>query len=136
MTTSAGFDELRHTADWAMRVWAPDLPGLFSVAARAMNELSGIKLKAKPRISRTFEAAGTDTESLLVAFLSDLVFAAEQEKLAFDTFVVILRDGRLKVAMTGAPLESLTKPIKAVTYHNLQIKNTERGYEVEIVFDV
>ena len=38
--------------------------------------------------------------------------------------------------MDGAPLETVNKMIKAVTYHNLQIRQTARGYEVEIVFDV
>jgi len=38
--------------------------------------------------------------------------------------------------MDGAPLLSATKIIKAVTYHNLRIRPTARGYEVEIVFDV
>jgi SHS2 domain-containing protein len=38
--------------------------------------------------------------------------------------------------MDGAALVSMSKAIKAVTYHNLQIRKTERGVEVEIVFDV
>ena len=36
-----GFEEISHTADWSARVWAPDLPSLFTEAARAMNSLSG-----------------------------------------------------------------------------------------------
>jgi SHS2 domain-containing protein len=36
----------------------------------------------------------------------------------------------------GAPILSMDKAIKAVTFHNLQIQKTRRGVEVEIVFDV
>jgi SHS2 domain-containing protein len=38
--------------------------------------------------------------------------------------------------MGGAPLQSLDKAIKAVTWHHLKIEETARGLEVEIVFDV
>jgi SHS2 domain-containing protein len=131
-----GFEELEHTADWALRVWAPDLPSLLAEAARGMNALSGVALAQGPRLRREFEAQGDDPESLLVTFLSELVYYAEQEQTAFDQFEIQGNDQRLKVTMNGAPLKEVSKPIKAVTYHNLQIQHTERGVEAEIVFDV
>jgi SHS2 domain-containing protein len=132
----AGFEELPHTADWALRVWAPDLAGLFAESARGMNAIAGARPAAGPRVERTFEAQASDPESLLVRFLSELVYAAEQERLVFDRFEITLDDTHLRVGMSGAPLTALTKEIKAVTYHNLRIRPSERGYEVEIVFDV
>jgi len=36
----------------------------------------------------------------------------------------------------GAAAERLDKVIKAVTYHNLSIRQTAEGYETTIVFDV
>jgi len=130
------FEELPHTADWALRVWAADLPALFVEAARGMNALSGAQPSARPRIRRAFAAEAPDVESLLVLFLSELVYAAEQEHLIFDAFEIDLEGSELKVNMSGAPLLSLNKSIKAVTYHNLQIRSTDSGFEVEIVFDV
>ncbi len=132
----SGFEELPHTADWAMRVWARSLPELFAEAARGMNALSGLKPTPDPRVSRTFEAKAPDGESLLVAFLSELIWEVEQENLVFDTFRVVLKGSKLKVIMSGAPILSINKTIKAVTYHNLQITKTELGFQVEIVFDV
>jgi SHS2 domain-containing protein len=206
-----GFEEKAHTADWALRVWADDLEGLFAEAARGMYALAGAlpapacpactcgagtpfvprtpasrrcetagggQARVAPRpdpdgtgqahrscrehrrhagarrqvavrpgneaegqaegpkVKRTFEAEATDAESLLVAFLSELVFAVEQEHLIFIEFHVQVEGIKLKVEMSGVPILSLTKAIKAVTYHNLQIQPTARGYEVEIVFDV
>jgi SHS2 domain-containing protein len=133
---ASGFEELPHTADWAMHVWAGSLPGLFAEAAYGMNALSGLKPAPGPRISRTFEAEALDEESLLVEFLSELVWAAEQENLVFDNFHVVLTGSKLKAIMSGAPILSIDKSIKAVTYHNLQITKTERGFQVDIVFDV
>ncbi len=135
-TEPAGFQEMPHTADWAMRVWAPDLPSLFTQAALGMNVLSGARLAAGPRLSRTFAQQAADPESLLVAFLSELVFLQEGDALGFDAFEVRLHGLQLSVEMQGARLESLEKPIKAVTYHNIAISRTPRGYEVEVVFDV
>jgi SHS2 domain-containing protein len=93
-------------------------------------------LSESPRETRTLETEGPDSESLLVAFLTELVYYAEQENLGFDDFDIRIKDGRLKVDMGGAPLMSLDKAIKAVTWHKLKIKETARGLEVEIVFDV
>lgn len=130
------FEEISHTADWSARVWAPDLPSLFVEAARAMSSLSGTVIGNGTRVRRTFEAEGPDVESLLVAFLSELVYYQEQENLAFDVFDFNVGAQWLKVQMEGAPTASVEKAIKAVTYHNLNIAKTVEGFETTIVFDV
>ena len=131
-----GFEEVSHTADWSARVWAPDLPSLFKEAARAMGSLSGTVIGKGVRVTRTFEIESLDVESLLVAFLSELVYYQEQENLAFDIFDVRVAAPWLKVQMEGAQIESVDKAIKAVTYHNLKIEKTIAGFETTIVFDV
>jgi SHS2 domain-containing protein len=135
------FEEIPHTADWSLLVWAADLSTLFVESARGMTTLSGIKLAKKPRIVRTLSISAADKESLLVSFLSELVYYAEQDHLAFDHFDLNLdlkacQPSRLSAVLLGAPILSMDKAIKAVTYHNLHIHQTTRGYEVEIVFDV
>ncbi len=135
------FEELPHTADWCLRVWAADLTSLFAEAARGMNALAGIRLADKPREMRTFSASTEDGEGLLVAFLSELVYYCEQDALAFDEFKLKINSDaskgmHLSANLWGAHIFSLDKAIKAVTYHNLEIKETKNGYEVEIVFDV
>jgi len=131
-----GFEEIPHTADWAVHVWADDLAGLLAESARAMNALTGTRPAEGRRVRRRFKAEGADAESLLVVFLTELVYAAEQENLGFDTFDIRVSDKRISAIMEGAPIASMDKAIKAVTYHNLKIEKTARGYEVEIVFDV
>ena len=130
------FEEIPHTADWSIRVWADDLAGLLAESARGMNWLAGVELAERPRVKKTFEAEEPDRESILVAFLTELVYYTEQENLGFDDFEISIKNDRLKVEMGGAPLQSLSKAIKAVTWHKLEIKQTARGLEVEIVFDV
>jgi len=131
-----GYEEIPHTADWSIRVWADDLAGLLTESARGMYWLAGAELVDEPRVKKTFEVEEPDGESSLVAFLSELVYYAEQENLGFDDFDIQINNGRLKAELGGAPLKSMDKAIKAVTWHNLNITETARGLEVEIVFDV
>ena len=131
-----GFEEVPHTADWALRVWADDLPSLFVQAAQGMNALSGLVLASGPRVSRAFQHAAADEETLLVAFLSEMIYAQDQDNLGFDTFQVDLNPEYLSIDMEGAPIASVEKPIKAVAFHNLKVNCSKRGCETEIVFDV
>ena len=135
------FEEIAHTADWALRVWAADLNQLFTESARGMNAMSGTRLAESPRAQRSLSLSAGDVDSLMVSFLSELVYLAEQDRLGFDQFELRIAPGqnrtwRLKASMEGAPILSMDKSIKAVTYHNLHIIQTGRGFEVEIVFDV
>ncbi len=131
-----GFEEISHTADWSARVWAQDLPSLFAESARAMNTLAGTVTGKGPRMTRMFESEGPDAESLLVAFLSELIYYQEQENLAFEVFELGVEGQKLEVKMEGAQIVSADKAIKAVTYHNLKIEKTKQGFETTIVFDV
>ena len=130
------FEEVRHTADWSLQVWAKDLPELFAESARGMTALSGTRLSPGQKINRTIELVAADPESLLVSFLSELVYLGEQEHLSFDDFKILIDGNRLVAEIAGASILSMDKAIKAVTYHYLQIRQTVKGYEVEIVFDV
>lgn len=131
-----GFREREHTADWELEVWAPNWPALLEQAARGMYQLMGTRLQPEPRLTRQFKLQALDRESVLVAFLSELLYFGEMEAQGFDTFDIKLEADTMQVQLGGAPLASQSKEIKAVTYHNLAILETDRGLEVTIVFDV
>jgi SHS2 domain-containing protein len=131
-----GHRELEHTADWALEVWAPDLASLLAEAARGMYRLMGVVLADGPRQRRRIELAAADRESLLVDFLAELLYLAESEGLAFDVLELDAGEDRLRAKLEGGPMRSHTKGIKAVTYHHLEVRDTARGVETRIVFDV
>lgn len=133
---TAGYCEIEHTADWELFVWAPDLPALLEQAARGMYRLSGTRLYLAPRRSHEFDLPASDPERLLVAFLSELLWLVEQDGLGFDTFLLNLTDDGLHARLEGALVADQSKEIKAVTFHNLAIRQTAIGLEVNIVFDV
>ena len=136
MDKKAGYCEIEHTADWELHVWAPDLIALLEIAAQGMYALSETKLVAGHREKRDFEIPFIDRESLLVDFLSELLFFGEDEGIAFDSYQLNIIGSTLKVQANSAPIQKQAKEIKAVTYHRLQFRNTARGLEVNIVFDV
>jgi SHS2 domain-containing protein len=133
---SSGYLEISHTADWALKVWAPDLLGLFEQAAHGMYALLQIQLQPGGRYKCPVDLTAEDAEGLLVSFLSELLYLTEQEGLGFDDFDLLIEESHLTGQMIGAPVESQGKEIKAVTYHNLIIQKTVQGVETTIVFDV
>lgn len=136
MVDSSGFAEIEHTADWALRVWAPDLDRLFAQAAAGMYWLMGTTFSSGPRTDRDIHLEAIDAEALLVAFLSELLFIGESEGLGFDRIVPVVKATELTATASGVPIAAQKKEIKAVTYHNLAIQHSEAGYQVTIVFDV
>lgn len=131
-----GFEEIPHTADWAVRVWAEDLAALLAESARAMDSLAGVVIATEPRTLTTVTLEAIDRESILIAFLSELLFLEEHEHLAFDRFKFRMGRQRAAIDMEGGPIISYHKAIKAVTWHDLKIEETSHGLEVRIVFDV
>ncbi len=132
-----GFRERAHTADWELEVWAPDLPSLLEQAARGMYALSGLRLQAGSAHIRTIALHGQDAESLLVRFLTELLWHAQEYGLGFEHFSIVMDDlFNLQATLRGYPIAQLDKEIKAVTYHNLAIVRTPQGLRVNIVFDV
>ena len=138
---TAGFQEVEHTADWALDIWAPTLEQLFEQAARGMLLLAGIELAPQAREGRQLDLLAIDLEGLLVNFLNELLYWGESECLAFDVFHLSIRglylEGlHLTGRVEGAPITTQTKEIKAVTFHNLVIHHDAGVFRVRIVFDV
>jgi len=136
MPAGQGFEEVEHTADWALKVWAPNHAELFHLAAVGMNTLAEVRLAPEPRVEEHLELSAIDIESLLVAFLTEIVLFGEEQNLGFDRFEVSIEGFSLQADLFGAPIASRKKEIKAVTYHNLAIQRTDTGVQVVIVFDV
>ena len=117
-------------------MWAPDLEGLLEHAARGMYALAGMCLERSKPAQRELELTAEDSESLLVVFLGELLHFIEQDNLAFDEFQIELEGLALRAHLRGSQVQKFDKEIKAVTYHNLQVRQTGHGLQVNIVFDV
>lgn len=134
--STSGFREIAHTADWELEIWAPNLLILLEQAAIGMYALTTAQISSGPRISRHITLHYIEPESLLIDFLNELLYLAESEGLIFDKFELQVDAGELHARLIGAPFASMDKEIKAATYHNLDIVETDRGLLANIVFDV
>lgn len=130
------YEELDHTADWAFRAFGRDLKQLFENAAYAMFALEGV-LDAQSTLTREIHAVGIDREALLVNWLSELLFFQETKRETFQKFEITkFSDTELDATVQGTALQPAAKWIKAVTYHDLKIIQTDRGWEATVVVDV
>ncbi|WP_376793419.1 archease [Thermoflexus sp.] len=140
------FEEIPHTADWAIRAYGRSLPELFAHAAMGMYSLLTDLEALGESERREVQVEAASPEGLLVAWLNELVYLTEREQLAFKRFEIHelqLPDpkdpeslGRLQAAAYGERAKEVRKYIKAVTYHNVAIHQENGYYWVELVFDV
>ncbi len=131
-----GFEEVSHTADWALKVWAPSLSALYRQAALGMYSLMGLVLSSQIGDVQSIVLEAGDDESLLVNFLAELLYWTEEERIGFSTLKVTVNHHQIVAVGETSPIGSLQKEIKAVTFHNLAIQENDGWYVVTIVFDV
>jgi SHS2 domain-containing protein len=131
------FEEIDHTADWALQVSGADFSALLQNAAMGMLKLIRAEAVPGPGVKKVIHLEASDGESLLVAWLEELLFSMEVHNVTYTSFDIQV-DGytQLKATVYEAPLLRLEKEIKAVTYHNLKIHQGPAGFNTTIVFDV
>jgi SHS2 domain-containing protein len=128
--------EIEHTADWALEVWGSDQAALFRNAALGMADL----LRGRPsgeRSSKGFELTAPDMETLLVDWLTELLFWLDEGELMLeDVSIEAIQPTSLIGTARATRGTDLVRHIKAVTFNELAIRADEAGLKTTIVFDV
>jgi SHS2 domain-containing protein len=136
--TVTSFD---HTADKGIVVRADTLAELFAGAAvgmfASMYDLAGMDAVC----SREVVVSGSDQESLLVAWLQELIFLFEVEDEVYsEAQVHEITDTSLRGTVRGRPIGpdivQIGAAVKAVTYHGLSLRPAGSGWEATLLFDV
>jgi SHS2 domain-containing protein len=131
------FEEVEHTADVAIRVWGRDLAELFAHAAHGMACQMADADAVGRTIERTIDLTAYDAETLLVAWLGELLYLSERDGCVFTDFDMLeVTPGRLRAVARGGPVTRHRQQIKAATFSDLEIVRTDAGYETTVVFDV
>ncbi len=134
------FEEIPHTADWSFRAFGRDLRELFENSAFAVFFMEGAtppESGRTPEQKRTVTVSGIDYESLLVNWLSELLYLQESNRETYHRFdIQELSSTSLKAEVYGTPGIHIDKQVKAVTYHNLNIEQTQEGWQATVVVDV
>lgn len=133
------FEELEHTADLRLRVRGRDLRQVFVHAAQGMFSLLRCHVGEETHLSRyELHLSADDRETLLVDWLSELLYLSERDRVCLETFEIIrLTDTHLDAHVQGRGPVHAERGIKAVTFSDLTIEHTSSGsYVTTITFDV
>ncbi len=130
-----------HTADLGIKVWGKSRENLFENAAYSMFDIMADLSKVEARELIKVKIEQENIEELLADWLRDLLFRFTGEGYLFKDFKVekITPQG-LKAKVKGEKLDllrhSLKREIKAVTYHELEVKKTSKRWETQVIFDI
>jgi len=144
------YEILEHRADIKIKIFGETLKELFRNAVWAMASIlyknfppeAGQPLAEK--LTKTLVTKSADREILLADFLNDIlgesqINQAVYPEVKFIEFYPEPVEGsaRLKAEISGYPIERFDEDIKAVTYHDLSIRENKEGiWEATILFDV
>lgn len=135
------FDIIDHTADTGIVAYGTDLKEAFANAAYAMFSLIADLGSVKEETCRTIAVEAADRESLVVAWLNELLYLFDVERIVFKRFdITELADTSLKAEGYGEEMDesrhSLRVGVKAATYHMLRVTKDSGCYSIRVIFDV
>lgn len=141
------YEIIDHTADIGIKAYGKNLEQLFFNAARAMFEIMLEPTKKKPIFQKTehekflLNKQGGSLEDVFVAWMSELLYLFSIEGLIMEKADIDKLDSNcIQAEVSGRILSPdlyrIKTEIKAVTYHELEIKETDRGFEAQVIFDV
>jgi SHS2 domain-containing protein len=135
------FEVLEHTADVGLRVYGKTLAELFANAGLGLMTLAGEARKVPPREHAALSATAPDVEQLLVNWLSEILYRMDAEGWIFSRFQVDQCEPmRIEGHGWGERREAASRTrsvaVKAVTYHQLSVREAEHGWEATVYFDI
>jgi SHS2 domain-containing protein len=135
------FEILDHTADIGVIVYGEDLKALFENAGKAFFHLITDLRKVRRRIERKIVIEGESLDRLMVDWLSELLYLHDVENLLFKEFKVesVGEDG-LKAIAKGEPFQErvhvIKTEVKAVTYHQIDVRQQKGHWRAQVIFDL
>lgn len=135
---------IAHTADLRLIVEASDLASLFQAALDGMNSLmlknhsDHAKDMHPDSMIQSLSIHSENETLLLIDFLSEVLTMSH---ILHGVFIHAhfsnLTPTELEATIEGFKTDSFDRDVKAVTYHEAEIRLNERGnYETGIVFDI
>lgn len=131
---------IAHTADIRLKVTGRDLEEIFKNALIGMSNIlqkDFCKKSAKYLIKEKISIISTDSTTLLIDFLSKVLTLSSIKKAIFCRMEIIkFQTNYLEAEVLGNRVESFDHDIKAVTYHEAEIKKINKDIETIIIFDI
>ena len=132
------YEEIDHTADVGIRAYGSTLNELFANAAEGMFSLVVDLDAVKPVGEVDVRLDAEDPPTLLLRWLSELLYIHETQRYLFCSFDVHVNGTKLQGRARGETIDKkrheLKLAIKAVTRHQLTV-DPKRGI-AEVIFDI
>lgn len=130
------YEFLEHPGDIKIRSFGQSLPELFINTALGMMDFLYGQQKVDLTHSERITIYANDLESLLVDWLSELLWLSDTYKRSYIGYEIINFDNRNITANVNSGEALAKEDIKAVTYHELNISQTNDGWIATVVYDI
>jgi len=135
------YETFDHTADLGILVFGQTYEEVFANAAFALFDLLTDLDNVRESLSYRLHVEAHDQEELLVRWLSELLFLCESQGYLFKNFLFTqLSQTSLQAVARGESFDPLRHQfkteIKAVTYHQVAIKEKDGKWEARVIFDI
>jgi len=133
------FEILEHKADLKIKVFGKTKEELFENAMVGM--LKAAKYESTKQLTTkqlTIKIKSMDLPSLLVDFLSEILYLVETKKMVFEKVEFKkFTENEIEAILIGKPLRRMGVHIKGVTYHDLDIhQEKDKTWQATILFDI
>jgi SHS2 domain-containing protein len=136
------YEFLDHTADIKIRASGSDLAGALCEAARALTEAIAGDSEIGDSVEKSFEIKIHKPQILVHDFLAQIIYYFATEELLFSRFDVEIKEAmgyKLTARLFGEKYDPKkhkpAKEIKAVTYHEMIVKQEDGKHILEVLFD-
>lgn len=140
MSSNKDYEIIEHTADIGIKVRGDSLSEIFMKAIHATADLLSGGIEIQPVIEKGFSIKEGNIETALVSVLEEIIYFFENELFLPSACSVKIKKDRYKINLKGniASPEGIKDgtEIKAVTYHQLEVKKIDDEYQATVIFDV
>lgn len=132
------FDILPHTADISIRAKGTSREELLRFLLQGMFSAAEPRWDDGPAVERPFTVVSPDATALIVDFLSEALAQSDINKEAYtDVRFSSVTETSAEGVLIGKSVTGFETQIKAVTYHNLDIRHMPDGtFETVVTLDV
>lgn len=135
------FRILEHTADVGFEAWGATREEVFANAARALINLIVDLEAVNPREQVAVQIQGSDPASVLVNWLSELLYLHDADAWLFREFEIQdLQDDSLSALARGEKFDRSRHQaklmVKAITYHQLVLEESPQGWRAQVYVDI
>jgi len=131
------YEIVQHTADIRMRVSAPSLGELFADALRGLMDVVKPEGVANGPARAEIHLTAPDTTALLIDFLNEVLTRSHIDHAVYPRVTFRLLSGTaLDADLSGFRVAGFGEDVKAVTYHEADVRESGGNWSTTLVFDV